>query len=479
MKDLQVYNTLTRQKEVFSPQIPNHVTMYHCGPTVYWIQHIGNLRSVVIADVIFRTLKIKGYNPTFVRNYTDVGHLTGDNIGDADQGIDRMEKAAEREGITPEKIASKYINIYEHDTRLLNIIEPVYTRATDYIEQMIGLINELLRLGYAYTTENAVYFDVDKFPNYSQLSHQDLDKQHIGSGHGNISDPEKKNPYDFALWFFKTGTHANALQTWLSPFISSKVKNGEGFPGWHIECSAMSMHLLGSTIDIHLGGIEHIPIHHTNEIAQSEAVTGKRFVNYWLHNEHLLVNNQKMSKSEGNNITLDDIIKKGYSAVDLRFFFLQAHYRSKQNFTFDALTASQTGLHRIRKKIKSLFDISEPTEISTEYVTTFYDAILDDFNTSAALSVLHECLNSTDTKPGVILASIFEMDKILGLKLDQAQLERIPVPAEIQSLLDERKIARDYGDFTKSDQLRAEINQLGYIVEDTQHGQSIIKKTTG
>lgn len=275
---LKIYNTLTRRKEEFKPLQAGKASFYYCGPTVYWTQHIGNLRGVFCADSIWRSLEYLGYQVKFVSNYTDVGHLTGDNEGDADLGEDKMEKGAKREGKTPQEIAEKYIAIYEQDIKDLNILSPtVRCRATDYIPEMIEMTRILLEKGFAYATDLAIYFDVSRAENYTQLSGQKLEEQMAGGGKGVVEDKQKKHSADFVLWFFKAGRHKNALQFWQSPFQSALVKNGAGFPGWHIECSAMAKKHLGATIDLHMGGIEHIPIHHTNEIAQSESANGVKF----------------------------------------------------------------------------------------------------------------------------------------------------------------------------------------------------------
>ncbi|MBI2641477.1 cysteine--tRNA ligase, partial [Candidatus Roizmanbacteria bacterium] len=325
-----LYNTLTRKHEEFKPIEQGKIRFYHCGPTVYWVQHIGNLRAMTWADLIRRSLTFLGYKVTFVRNYTDVGHL----VSDQDEGEDKMEKGARREGLTPSQIADKYIKIFNEDTQKLNIIPPDHApRATEFIQQMIEMIQVLLKKKHAYITEYAVYFDISTFKNYNELNRQKIDLNIAGAGKGKIEDPGKKHFSDFALWFFKKGAHKNALQTWPSPW-------GEGFPGWHIECSVMAKSLLGETIDIHMGGVEHIAVHHTNEIAQSESANGIAFVNYWLHNEHLNVESEKMAKSAGTSFTLSDIIKKGYDPLDLRYFYLNAHYRSKQNFTWESLSGA-------------------------------------------------------------------------------------------------------------------------------------------
>lgn len=404
---LKIYNTLTKQEEEFKPIKEKKVYFYQCGPTVYWTQHIGNLRSVVLADFIIRTLKYIGYNVRFVRNYTDVGHLSGDNEGDADTGIDRMEKASIRESLEPFVIAQKYIDIYERDIQLLNTLSPdVKPRATEHIQEDIEMIENLLNKDFAYITDLAIYFDVSKAKNYAALSGQNIEENRKGAGSGDVLDSQKKNPQDFALWFFKKGVHSNALQIWPSPW-------GEGFPGWHIECSAMSRKYLGNTLDIHMGGIEHIPIHHTNEIAQSESANGVKFVNYWLHNEHLLVDNKKMAKSEGTGYSLSEIIEKGYSPLALRYFFLQANYRSKQNFTFQALDSAQKGLDNLYKKIKSLGE--ERGLIDEAFKNKFKEALEDNFNTPKALAVLSSLLKSNLENKDK-LATILDFDKVLGLK---------------------------------------------------------------
>ncbi|MFA5318694.1 MAG: cysteine--tRNA ligase, partial [Patescibacteria group bacterium] len=308
---LKIYNTLTKKKEEFKPINENRVGFYHCGPTVYWTQHIGNMRAMVLCDLIARSLEYLGYNVKLVRNFTDVGHLTSDE----DEGEDKLEKGARREGKTPEEIARKYITVFENDIRDLNVMEPeVKPRATKHIKEMQAMIKILLEKGFAYKTELAIYFDVSKVKDYTKLSGQVLEKNISDAGSGEVSDKNKKNPTDFALWFFKKGAHKNALQTWSSPW-------GEGFPGWHIECSAMSKKYLGDTFDLHMGGIEHVPVHHTNEIAQSESANGVKFVNYWLHNGHLTVDGSKMSKSEGTAYSIEEIKSKDFNPLALRYFF--------------------------------------------------------------------------------------------------------------------------------------------------------------
>lgn len=468
--NIYLTNTLSRTKEVFAPISPGKVGMYHCGPTVYWNQHIGNMRAVVIADLARRMFEYNGLNVTLVRNYTDVGHLTGDNIGDADTGEDRMTKAVRRENLTPDEIAQKYIDIYRHDIGTLNVLMPTHDpRATDFIGDMVALVEELVRDGHAYATDLAVYFDVSTYHEYTKLSGQQLANLESGEGHGTVSDPGKRNPADFALWFFKAGTHSNALQTWPSPFASPLVENGEGFPGWHIECSAMSKHYLGSTFDVHMGGIEHIPIHHTNEIAQSTCANHAHFVNYWLHNEHLLADGKKMAKSEGTSYTISDIVEKGFEPLALRYFFLQAHYRSKQNFTWDGLTASQTAYRKLKAQVAAMPDggaVSEP------YQVLFHEMINDDLNTAGGLATVWELLKNPDVSDADKKATVLDFDRVLGLKLDEAP-EEAEIPSEISKLLDERSAARAGRDWKRSDEIRDLIAEMGFSVKDTGDGQKV------
>ena len=463
---LKIYNTLTKQTEEFKPQNDGKVSFYHCGPTVYWIQHIGNMRSMVLADLIRRSLSYLGYEVRFVRNYTDVGHLTGDNLGDADTGEDRMEKAAKRENQDPQQIADKYIRLFEKHTKLLNVLEPTHKPvASKYVRQMQEMIKVLLEKGYAYATSKAIYFEVDKFPKYNDLNKQDLEKNLEGQGKGDVNDPEKKKPYDFALWFFKTGVHKNALQYWDSPFSSVEVKNGEGIPGWHIECSAMSYELLGETLDIHMGGIEHISIHHTNEIAQSESFSGVKFVNYWMHNEHLLIDGGKMSKSIGNVFSLDDIVEKGFDPIALRYFFLNAHYRSKQNFTWDALQSSSNALTRLKNNVSELIaETKKQGKLITDFQMKFISALENDFNIPEALAVTWETLKSDYPKED-ILKTLKEFEKVLGLGLFETKQKEYS--DEVLELIKKRKEARESKDWEEADLIRDLLkSKFGVTIQD-------------
>ncbi|MEP7103357.1 MAG: cysteine--tRNA ligase [Candidatus Dojkabacteria bacterium] len=467
---LKIYNTLGRELETFKSIKDKYVSIYRCGPTVYWTQHIGNMRGMVMSDLIERTLKYEGYKVKFVQNYTDVGHLTSDE----DEGEDKMEKGAKREGLSPKEIADKYIAQFENDVAKLNVLEPDYKpRATEYVKQMIEMVQELLDKGFAYERPNAIYFDISKFPKYNELNGQRLDMNREGEGHGDVTDENKKNPQDFALWFFRTDVHKNALQYWPSPFKSSEVENGEGFPGWHIECSAMARDLLGNPIDIHIGGIEHIAVHHTNEIAQSEAANGEKFANYWLHHEHLDVDGKKMSKSLGNIYSLDNILESNYSPMHLRYFFLQAHYRSKQNFTFEALDGAKKAYERLINFVKTWAEDSDKQKsndfkINKGFKEKFTEAIEDDFNIPNALAIVWE-LTKSDLQSDDKLGTLLDFDKVLGLGLEHAlsQPKEKEIPLEAQMLIEERNIARLSKDFKKADEIRDQLkSRFGVDVVD-------------
>lgn len=481
---LKVLNTLGRDLEEFKPISEKDVRIYRCGPTVYWTQHIGNMRGMVMSDLMVRTLQYLGYNPIQVRNYTDVGHLTSDE----DEGEDKMEKGAKREGLDPDAIAKKYIEQFEQDVRRLNNLDPDFTpRATEYIQEMISMVQVLLEKGFAYVTPKAVYYDVSKFPKYTELSGQKIDKNIEGEGHGDVDDiSNKRNPQDFALWFFRTGAHKNAMQYRESPFESAEVEKGYGFPGWHIECSAMAKALLADTIDIHIGGIEHIPVHHTNEIAQSEAANGVTFSHYWLHHEHLDIDGQKMSKSLGNVYSLENIVSKGFDPIHLRYFFLQSHYRSKQNFTFEALEGSKVAYNRLVNLMKGWLEESETLSkldenldkgyqsdlsnfrIHPEFKSKFIEAIEDDFNIPKALAVVWE-LSKADIQPDDKIGTLLDFDKVLGLRLEEklSDPKEAVYSPEVQELIELRDQARKNRDFETADKIRKQLkDDFGVEVVD-------------
>lgn len=450
---MRLYNTLIRKIEDFKPLHPPKVTFYHCGPTVYWTQHLGNLRGMTMGDLLRRVLEYQDYKVVHVRNYTDVGHL----VSDGDEGEDKMSKGVRRESLTPEQIAQKYITEFEQDTRALNLLEPTdKPRATEYIKPMQQMIGVLLQKGYAYQTDLAIYYDVSKFKDYNRLSGQNLTEQERGGGKGTVTDPNKRHAQDFALWFFKTGQHAHALQTWVSPW-------GKGFPGWHLECSVMSKTLLGDTIDLHMGGVEHIPVHHTNEIAQSEASTGKRFVNYWLHNEHLLVDNEKMAKSQGTGLSLAQVLAKGFSAMDVRYLFLQAHYRSQQNFNWEALQAAAQARQNLLATLFPFCLEKSKGIILLDYKERFLRSLNTDLNVPEALAVVWE-LVSLKQKPGAVLATVLDFDRVLGLRLEESL--SVKIPRSVFALAKQRQAARKAKDFTQADRLRQKLEAQGFLVED-------------
>ncbi|OGM20412.1 cysteine--tRNA ligase [Candidatus Woesebacteria bacterium RIFCSPHIGHO2_01_FULL_38_9] len=481
MVDIFLTNSLTRKKEKFEPINRQSVGMYTCGPTVYYYPHIGNWRTFFFEDILRRVLIYNGCQVVQVMNATDVGHLTGDNVGDADLGEDRMEAAAKREGKTAWDIANFYIKDFLESREKLNIQTPEhFVRATDHIEDQINLIKRLEEKELTYVTKMGVYFDVSKFPSYGKLGGQKMIDKRAATREELKEDSEKKNPFDFALWKFSYpgGRSFDSAQDdaasrrhmeWDSPW-------GKGFPGWHIECSAMSMKYLGETLDIHTGGVDHIAIHHTNEIAQSEGATGKPFTKYWLHGEFLKVDGGRMGKSLGNAYTLHDIENKGYEALALRYLYLTAHYRDSLNFTWDSLSSAQIALNKLREQVLAAKTQITRTLLSTEkrkkvddYSIRFVNAVNDDLNTPQALAVLWEALKSNiPSEDKYDLALSF--DEVLGLKLAEVQDIKVEIPEEIRKLLIDRDKLRLEGKFEESDKLRRSIEEKGFTLEDTQAG---------
>jgi len=449
---LKLYNTLTRKKEEFSPIEKGKVGLYTCGPTVYWYQHIGNLRSYIFADILKRVLSYNGYDVKHIINVTDVGHLTSD----ADEGEDKIEKAAKKEGKKAEEISNYYLEIFQKDLKKLNILPPTtWCKATKYIKEQIDLIKRLEKKGYIYKTSDGIYFDTSKFKSYGQLSK----KEGLEAGK-RISLKEKKNNTDFALWKFseKPGIRQ---QEWESPW-------GIGFPGWHIECSAMSIKHLGEHFDIHTGGIDHIPIHHENEIAQSEAATGKKFVNYWLHGDFLTSKGEKVSKSKGGLYTISELEEKGFSPLSYRCFTFSASYRSPLNFDLKSLENAQNSIKRLKNIISELKDDKKENK---EYLQEFKKAINNDLDMPGALAVLWKLIR--DKKAEGKVKTIEKMDQVFGL--DLLKKEKIEIPKQIQDLTDQREKARKSNDFKTADKIRQQIKQKGYLIEDTKEGP-IIKK---
>jgi len=453
---LKIYNTLLRKVEEFTPFNPPHVGMYACGPTVYDYTHIGHLRKYTGDDILIRVLEANGYEVKHVMNITDVGHLTSD----ADGGDDKLEKGAKDRNLSVWEVAKFFTDYFFKSTAQLNIEYPsVVAKATDHIGEQIKLIHKLTEKGYTYQTKEAIYFDISQFPNYTKLSGQKLEDKQTGAREDVFVDRDKKNPADFALWFFTVGRFEGHTMRWPSPY-------GEGFPGWHIECSAMSMEYLGDTLDIHTGGIDHIPVHHTNEIAQSESATGKQFVKCWVHHGWLLVDGEKMSKSKKNFYTIDEVLQKNIDPIALRYLFLTAHYRDNLNFTWKSLDAASSALNNLRGEIR-LWE--QPKDDTSPFWQKFMEAANNDLNMPQAVAVLWEMVHN-DEPSSLKSSAILKMDKILGLGLEDYLGKQLEMPANVQKILEERENARKSGDFKKSDELRHEIKKLGFEVEDTPQG---------
>ncbi len=474
---LRLYNTLTHKIEEFKPINPSNVGYYSCGPTVYDFAHIGHARTYIFADVLQRVLEFNSYKVKRVMNITDVGHLTSD----ADVGEDKMEKGAAREKKTVWEIAKYYTDDFMKMLQKLNIKTPeIICKATDHIAPMIYIIEALAKKGFTYQIADGIYFDTSKFADYGKLTGQTFEKlqKTLKAGARVEMVSGKKHPTDFALWKL-TPLGVKRQMEWDSPW-------GKGFPGWHVECSAMSMKYLGETLDIHTGGVDHIPIHHTNEIAQSEAVTSKQFVRYWLHADHLLVDGEKMSKSLGNYCKVKDVEEKGFSPLALRYLFLTANYRTQLNFTWESMKAAQSAYDSMKSQISNLKSQSEKrerTSLSQEKLDKieilrqkFSQAINDDLNTAQALSVVWETVKS-NIPPGDKYDLLLLFDEVLGLGLSQITDNRkqITIPENIKELVDKREELRKEKKWQEADKLRKEIESKGYKIKDTLQGSSVVK----
>ena len=460
---MKLYNTLTRRKEEFKPLEGDTVRMYSCGPTVYNYAHIGNMRTYVFMDLLRRFLKEQGYKIKGVMNITDVGHL----LSDADDGEDKMEKAAKEQKKSPYEIAAHYTEVFFEDLKKLNIdIPEILPKATEHIPEMLDIVYELYDKGYAYETEDGIYFDISKFPEYGCLSGINLEDQLAGARVEVNSG--KRHPADFAVWKKAPKEH---IMQWDSRW-------GKGYPGWHIECSAMSKKYLGDVFDIHTGGVDHIPIHHENEIAQSWGTTGKNPAKFWMHGEFMLVNNGKMSKKLGNTYTLDDLAAKGYSPMCFRLFCLNTHYRKKLNFTFEGLDAAKTSYERLTAQILKHKSSPAATDkaLLGKYYEEFEREITDDLNIPGALGVLFTMLKEKPSKDIYELA--VKMDGVFGLGFADMKEEEKPqedIPAEIRAIAEERSAARQAKDWTKSDELRGRLAALGWSVKDAKDGYTLTK----
>ena len=459
--ELKLYNTLTREKEIFKPINPKEVTIYSCGPTVYKDATIGNMRTNILMDTLRRVLKYNGYNLKHAMNITDVGHL----VSDGDEGEDKMIKTAKEEGKTPMEIANYYLNKFMNDLKLLNIDMPeIICRATDHIPDMIKFVEKLIENGYAYETSTAIYFDVSKLDRYGILSGVDLEKQKEGA---RVEvDKEKKNPYDFALWIKAPENH---LMKWESPW-------GLSYPGWHIECSTMGTKYLGNEFDIHTGGVDLIPTHHENEIAQNKGKCGKIPARFWVHGEFLLINGGKMSKSLGNVYLLQDIIDKGYEPLVYKIFCFTSHYRNKLNFTWEGIEAASKSLIRLREgyqKHKNGNDDIEDT-ILKKYEYRFHEAINDDLNMPMAMSVAWELIK-LEKKSNKVAKLLEKFDSVLGICIDKEVERKVEIPKDVQELLRQRTEARANKNWTVSDELRDKIEKKGYKIKDSKDGTEIEK----
>lgn len=475
---LKIYNTLTRQKEVFQPIDDKEVRIYSCGPTVYGYAHIGNFRTYIFMDILRRTLKYEGYKLKHVMNITDVGHL----VSDADEGEDKMLVTARQQQKSPWEIAAYYTAEFFKDIEALNVSMPeIVPRATEHIEEMIEFVEGLVEKGYGYETSDGIYFDISKFKEYGKLSGINLDEQMAGA-RVEVND-EKRNPADFALW--KKASREHIMQ-WPSPW-------GMGYPGWHIECSAMGRKYLGDQFDIHTGGVDHIPIHHENEIAQTEALLGKPAVKYWLHAEFLLVDNGKMSKSLGNTYRIADMEAKGFDPLSFRYFCLNAHYRSKLNFTWESLAAAQVAYDRLlggvlvhmgAGYVASKTENARIHEIVNDFRNEFREAVTDDLNIPRAMGITWNVIRF-ETKCRELFDLLVEFDKILGLDIEKAEekirekekekeAEKAELDKEIRELIEKRQQARKEKNWKLADEIRDRLRENGILLEDTPQGVRVV-----
>jgi cysteinyl-tRNA synthetase len=490
---IMLFNTLGRQKQRLKPLKDRLIRMYSCGPTVYDYAHLGHFRAYVFVDTLKRVLKYNKYKVKHVMNITDVGHLTSD----ADTGEDKMEKSARKEGKTVWGIAEFYTKDFFDAMEKLNVERAdIVCKATKHIKEMATMVQKIIDNGYAYVISDGIYFDTSKLKDYGKLA--GFNPEELKAGARVEFNEEKKNPTDFALWKFTAKDQKRQME-WENEFFFKpeqidigkvtayakenpnirveKARKGfklivKGFPGWHIECSAMSIKYLGKVFDIHTGGVDHIPVHHTNEIAQSQAALKRESVKFWLHNEFVLVNNQKMSKSLQNFYTMHDILAKGFDPLSLRYLFLTAHYRSKINFTWESLTAAENAYKSLKEKIASLTNKGKLGKKMKEYKKKFLEYINDDLNTPQALSLLWHILKDDELSDKEKLKLALDFDRVFGLRLKDARVE---IPKEILELAEERLKARKAKDWKRADELREEIKKRGYKIEDAEDGYRIFK----
>ena len=456
MSGLKLYNTLTRQKELFEP-LSDPVGLYSCGPTVYWYAHIGNLRAYLFADVLKRALLLGGFRVNHIMNITDVGHL----VGDGDDGEDKLEVGAKREGKTAWDIARFYTDAFMKDAATLNILPADrYTKATDHIEEQIQMVLALEQNGLTYQTKDGIYFDTSKLESYGELGGQAAEEKEAGA---RVDMGGKRHATDFALWKFSPKGEKRHME-WDSPW-------GVGFPGWHIECSAMSTKYLGTSFDIHTGGVDHIAVHHENELAQTRGAYGTLQARIWMHSEFLTVNGGKMSKSLGNLYTVEDLVQKGFDPLAYRYLVLGAHYRSKLNFTWSGLEAARNALHRLRS-IGREWD--EPGDVGcAKHESDFLAAVNDDLNTPQALALVWKLVEDKELPTKAKSRTLLFFDRMLGLDLGEVIGKPLEIPAEIQSLIEARDKARAEKDWEASDRLRGELAKHGFEVMDTPEGTRV------
>jgi len=453
---IRLYNTLTRRVEELKPLKPGQVSLYTCGPTVYNYYHIGNLRNAVFNDTLRRTLEASGYKVRHTMNITDVGHL----VSDADEGEDKLEKGATREGKTVWEVAEHYTRAFKHDMQLMNVLPPNayhskkyednYARATDFIDEQIDIIERLIKKGFAYQTKQAIYFDVTKLPDYGALTGQKLADKEVAARSDVVTDPDKRGPHDFAVWFFTVGRYEDHSMHWSSPW-------GDGFPGWHLECSAIIHATLGDPIDIHTGGVDHIGTHHPNEMAQTEAAFGHPLAHYWVHNEFILVDGAKMAKSKGNSYILADVIDRGFHPLALRMLYLQAHYRSELNFTWESLEAAQNRL----LNLCAWADLAHQSSKQIDDINDLVETLANDLATPLVLEAI-------DTAPNLAPSPrlLTKLDQLLGLDLSN----RPDITDQQKHLIAEREEMRQAKDWKRADEIRDQLATHDLVIDDTPNG---------
>lgn len=456
MDEVTLYNTLGREKQRFEPLEEGCASVYACGPTVYDYAHLGNLRNYVFNDILHRVLRRAGYDVDFVINITDVGHLTDD----ADQGEDKMEKKSKEEGKDVWELARYYEDVFKSDLDDLNVLEPdVWPRATEHIQEQIDLVKRIEENGYAYETSDGLYFDTEKLEEYGELI-PNFDAEELDEGH-RVDMKEKRSPTDFALW--KLSGDRDRKMEWDSPW-------GVGFPGWHVECTAMGCKYLGETFDIHTGGVDHIPVHHTNELAQARGAFGHRHADYWLEGEFLNLKDGKMSKSTGDFLRLQTVKDEGYDPLDFRYLCLLTQYRKPLQFSWDALDSARESRLRVEDKVRRLKEGTEPGEPIRDFTERFDEAVFDDLNVPKGLAVLQDVLKAEEAEEDV-LATVLDVDDTLGLGL--ASLEPYEVPADVERLAERREELRSQGLYEKADELRERIQAEGFDIEDFDDGYRI------